>query len=131
MLPVFAGAVLLAVGGGFAGSSHGNAAVSNAGNDDQTMRAYAQIRLGMPISQIDALGFDTAVAERLTKSVLMERFMPTDAAKFDALDPAIKNCYRGSGDCAAYIFDGYTSQVLVLVQDGRITWKLKYDSVVV
>ena len=129
MLPVFAGALLLAVVAGLASSPHGNAAVPNSSTDDQ--RVYAQIRLGMPISQIETLGFNTATAERLTKSVLMARFMPTDAAKFNELDPAVKNCYRGSGDCTAYIFDVYTSLVLVLVQDGRIVWKLKYDSVVV
>ncbi len=130
MLPVFAGAVLLAVGGGLASAPQHSAAVPNSNNGDQQTQAYAQIRLGMPISQIEALGFNPAVAERLTKSALMARFMPTDAAKFDALDPAVKHCYRGSDDCTAYIFDGYTSLVLVLVQDGRITWKLKYDAVV-
>jgi hypothetical protein len=130
MLPVFAGAVLFAVGAGFASSPQQNAAVSNSSNHDQQTPAYAQIRLGMPISQIETLGFNTAVAERLTRNVLMARFMPTDAAKFNELDPAVKNCYRGSGDCTAYIFDVYTGLVLVLVQDGRITWKLMYDSVV-
>ena len=130
MLPVFAGAILFAVGAGFASSPERSAAVSNSGNGDQQTQAYAQIRLGMPISQLETLGFNVAVAERLTKSVLMARFMPTDAAKFNELDPAVKNCYRGSGDCTAYIFDVYTSLVVVLVQDGRITWKLKYDTVV-
>ena len=131
MLPVFAGAVLFAVGAGFATSPELSAAAANTRNGDQQTQASAQIRLGMPISQIEALGFNTALAERLTKSMLMARFMPTDAAKFDALDPAVKNCYRGSDDCTAYIFDAYTSLVLVLVQNGRITWKLEYDSVVV
>lgn len=130
LFPVFAGAVLLAVGLGFASSPHGKAAVPKASNDDQLMRAYAQIWPGMPISQIDAMGFNTAVAERLPKNVLMARFMPTDAAEFNALDPAIKNCYRGLDDCTAYIFDVYTGLVLVLVQDGRVTWKWKYSSVV-
>jgi len=130
LFPVLAGGVLFAVGLGFATSPHGEAAVPKSNNDDQLMRAYAQIRPGMPISQIDALGFNTAVAERLPKSVLMARFMPTDAAGFNALDPAVKNCYRGSDDCTAYIFDVYTGLVLVLVQDGRVTWKVKYNSVV-
>ena len=120
----------MAVGLGFASSPHGKAAVPKSSNDDQLMRAYAQIWPGMPISQIDALGFNSAVAERLPKSVLMARFMPTDAAEFNALDPAIKNCYRGPDDCTAYIFDVYAGLVLVLVQDGRVTWKWKYNSVV-
>ncbi len=57
--------------------------------------------------------------------------MPTDAATFDKLDPAVKNCYRGSQDCTAYIFDLNTSSVWVLVQNGRVTWKLKQDWIVV
>jgi hypothetical protein len=130
MFSVFAGAVLLAVGLGFASSPHGKAAVPKVGHDDQMMRAYAEIWSGMPISQIDALGFNIAAAERLPKSVLMARFMPSDAAEFNALDPAIKDCYRGPGDCTAYIFDVYTGFVLVLVQDGRVTWKWNYNSVV-
>ena len=129
MLPVLAGAFLLAAGVSIVSAPSGNAAVSSSATEQLT-GAYDQIKLGMPISQIDALGFNPAMAERLTKSVLMARFMPTDAATFNELDPVVKNCYRGSDDCTAYIFDTYTSLVLVLVQDGRITWKLKYDSVV-
>ena len=130
ILPVFAGAILLAVGAGFASSSDGSAAAQNVIDVHQLTGAYDQIKVGMPISHIDPLGFNTAKAERLTKSILRARFMPTDAGTFNALDPAVKNCYRESEDCTAYLFDAYSSLVLVLVQDGRITWKFKYDSIV-
>jgi len=122
------GAALLALVAGWANSSP--APVLNTGNGDQAMQAYTRIRPGMPVSQIGALGFDIAAAERLPKSVLMARFMPTDAAGFDALDPAVKHCYRGSGDCTAYLFHASTGLVLVLVQDGRVAWKSVYNSVI-
>ncbi len=130
MLPVFVGAVLLAASLASVGSPRGNVAVSLSGNDDRLTRAYTQIRAGMRISQVAAFGFDINKAERLPKKALMARFMPTDSTKFDALDPAVKNCYRGSDDCTAYIFDDYTDQLLLLVQGGRVTWKLKFKSVV-
>jgi hypothetical protein len=116
-------AVLVGAGVAFAGWPHASAAVSAAGNDDRLMHAYAQVRTGMPFSQLGALGLDTAKAERISKLALMERFMPKDSTAFDALDPAVKDCYLGPGDCAAYIFDGYGNQAILLVQAGRVTWK--------
>ena len=57
----------------------------------------------------------------------MERFMPKDHTAFDALDPAVKNCYRGSGDCTAYIYEVYSKSTVLLVQDGRVTWKMMFE----
>jgi len=130
MFGVLVGAVVLAASLAVAGSQHGNAAAPDPGNDDRLADAYAQIRTGIPVSQLDALGFDPAKAERLPKKALMERFMPKNNARFDALDPAVKNCYRGSNDCTAYIFDNYTDQVVLLVQGGRVTWKMMLTWVV-
>lgn len=129
MFQIVFGAVLVAVVAGWANSP--SAPVLSHDNGDQAMQAYARIRPGMPLSQIGALGFDIAAAERLPKSVLMARYMPTDAARFDALDPAVKTCYRGSGDCTAYLFNASAGPVLVLVQNGRVTWKTMYNSVIV
>jgi hypothetical protein len=128
-LSILAGAVALAASLSFAGSPHASAAALGSGDDDRLMRAYAQVQIGMPFSRLAALGFDTAKAERLPRMVLMERFMPKDHAAFDALDPAVKNCYRGSGGCTAYIFEVYSEPTVLLVQGGRVTWKMVFNSV--
>jgi hypothetical protein len=126
---ILASAVALAAGVALAGSPHAGAAASGgADDDDRLMRAYAQVRIGMPFSRLAALGFDTARAERLSRMFLVEQFMPRDHAAFDALDPAVKNCYRGSGDCTAYIFEVYSESTMLLVQGGRVTWKLMFNS---
>jgi hypothetical protein len=57
--------------------------------------------------------------------------MARDASTFNRLGPAVKNCCRGAQDCTAYIFDLNTSSVWVLVQNGRVTWKLKHNLIVV
>jgi hypothetical protein len=124
---ILAGAVALAAGLSFAGAPHAGAVAG--GDDDPLIRAYAQVRIGMPFSRLAALGFDAARAERLSRLALMERFMPRDHAAFDALDPAVKNCYRGSGDCTAYIFEDYCESTVLLVQGGRVTWKLMFNAV--
>jgi hypothetical protein len=117
-------AVLIGGGLAFVGWPHANAAVTSTGNDDRFMRAYAQVHTGMPLSRLNAVGLDTAKAERLSKLALMERFMPSDSVAFDALDPAVKNCYQGRDDCTAYIFEAASAQAVVLVQGGRVTWKM-------
>ncbi len=122
-------ALLALLGGGFAfvGWPHASAA---ARNEDRLMHAYALVKPGMPAAQLGALGFDTAKAERLSKLALMERFMPKDSKAFDALDPAVRHCYLGSGDCTAYIFDGYAGQMVLLVEDGRVAWKDMFEAAV-
>ena len=125
---ILAGAVVLAASLSFVGSPHASAAALGGGDDDRLMRAYAQVRIGMPFSRLDSLGLDTAKAERLTRMALIKRFMPNDHAAFDALDPAVKNCYRVSGDCTAYIFEVYTEPTVLLVQGGRVTWKMMFNS---
>jgi hypothetical protein len=126
---IIAGSIILAINLSFAGSPHIGAAALKSGDDDRLMHAYAQIKIGMPSSQLGALGFDTVKAERLSRTALMKSFMPKDPTAFDALDPAVKNCYRGSGDCTAYIFEGYSEPTILLVQGGRVTWKMMFNSV--
>ena len=58
----------------------------------------------------------------------MKRFMPKNDTAFDALDPAVKNCYRESDDCTAYIFEVYSEPTVLLVQGGRVTWKMMFNS---
>lgn len=126
---ILASAVVLATGLSFAFSPQRSAAALGDSDEDRLMHAYAQVQIGMPISRLAALGFDAAKAERLSRMTLMERFMPKDPTVFDALDPAVKNCYRGSDDCTAYIFGDYSEATLFLIQDGRVTWKMKFNSV--
>jgi hypothetical protein len=116
-------AILVGASLGFAGWPQASAAVSQSRNDDWLMRAYAQVKTGMPIAELGALGLDSTKAEKLSKLALMERYMPKDSTAFDALDPAVRNCYAGAGDCTAYIFESYGNQAVLLVQNGRVTWK--------
>jgi hypothetical protein len=128
---IVAAAVLLATGLAFAGSPHAGAAAPESGNSGQLKRAYTQVRIGMPFSRVATLGFGTAKVERLSKTALMEHFMPKDKTAFNALDPALKNCYRGSEDCTAYVFDIYSDEMVLLIQGGRVTWKTMFKSMVV
>ncbi|HWY61485.1 MAG TPA: hypothetical protein VNW15_06265 [Rhizomicrobium sp.] len=123
-------AVLVGVSLGFAGWPHASAAASRP-NDDRMMRAYALVKAGMPVSQLGVLGLDTAKAEKLSKLALIERYMPKDSTAFDALNPAVKNCYLGPDDCTAYFFEGYANQAVLLVQGGVVTWKDVFDVSVV
>ena len=125
---ILAGAVVLAASLSFVGSPHAAAAALGGGDDERLMHAYAQVRIGTPFSRLDALGFDTSKAERLTRLPLMKRFMPKNDTAFDALDPAVKNCYRESDDCTAYIFEVYSEPTVLLVQGGRVTWKMMFNS---
>jgi hypothetical protein len=129
-LSTLAGAVVVGGGLSLVGIPHTTAAaVSSA--DDQLAHDYAQVWTGMPISRLGALGFDTAKAESLSRPALMEQFMPKNRIAFDALAPAVKNCYIGPDDCTAFIFSTYTHQTLLLVQSGRVTWKMMADSTAV
>jgi hypothetical protein len=127
---IFIGLVMVLGAGMAMAWPRAHASPSGLGSDERTLRAYAQVRTGMPFSQLGALGIDTAKAERISKLALIERFMPKNSTAFDALDPAVRNCYLGSGDCTAYIFDVYTEQALLLVQGGRVTWKMMSNAMV-
>ena len=125
---ILGGAVALAAGLSFAGAPHASPAPQGSSDDDRLVRAYAHVQVGMPLSRLGALGFDTAKAQRLSRTALMERFMPKDPAAFDALDPAVKTCYRASADCIAYIFEVYSEPTVLLVQGGRVTWKMMFNA---
>ena len=92
-------------------------------SDEMLAQAYARIHTGMPASELSSIGFDITEAERLSRLALMEQYMPKDSAAFDALNPEVKACYVGPGDCNAFIFTPMGAQVLVLVQGGRVSHK--------
>ena len=124
------GAVFVGSGLSLAGIHHTTGA-SGSSDDDRLVHDYAQVWAGMPISRLGAVGFDAAKAERLSRAALVEQFMPKDRIAFDALAPAVKNCYAGPDNCTAYIFSTYSHQALLLVQGGRVTWKMMADSTAV
>ena len=93
-------------------------------SDELLTRAYARVHTGMPASQLGAIGFDTAKAEQVSKLALMERFMPKNSEDFDALDPVVQDCYFGQADCNAYIFTAMGAQAVLLVEGGRVAWKI-------
>jgi len=127
---IFAGAAVLAMSLSFAGARNGSPPDSASGNDHQLMQGYTQVLIGMPVFRLAALGLDTAKAERLSRLTLSQRFMPRDHQTFEALDPAVKDCYRRPDDCTAYIYGDFSETVVLLVQNGRVTWKTIFHSVI-
>jgi hypothetical protein len=124
-LIIFAGFVML-LGAGVAVAAwpqNSAAAASGFSSDELLTRAYERVHTGMPASQLGAVGFDTAKAERVSKLALMERFMPKNSADFDALDPVVQDCYLGQADCNAYIFTAMGARAVLLVEGGRVAWK--------
>jgi hypothetical protein len=123
-LLIFAGfVILLGAGCAVAAWPHGSAAASGFSSDELLTRAYERVHTGMPASQLGAIGFDIAKAERVSKLALMERFMPKNSEDFDALDPVVQDCYFGQADCNAYIFTAMGAQAVLLVEGGRVAWK--------
>jgi hypothetical protein len=105
------------------------------------------------IDEMSDLGFDTNNTPNvavLSYLDIVERFMPNSSMAFDKLDPAVQDCILARSACNGYVFKvehhdfqregslfldlfgfvhttretGWTAQVLVLVQNGRVTHKL-------
>lgn len=77
-------------------------------------------------AQLPLLGFDTSGAERLSYLAMVEQFMPGDSFAFDALAPAVQDCFEGRARCDGYIFplaDRSGARALVLIQGGRVAYK--------
>ena len=81
---------------------------------------------------------------------VIERFMPRDSIRFDKLDPAVQSCIEARDRCSAYVFrpgqlhqertgeffldllgferttvdTGWSAEVVFLVQDGRVAYKV-------
>ncbi|MEI9995683.1 MAG: hypothetical protein WDM91_13895 [Rhizomicrobium sp.] len=105
------------------------------------------------VSDLAGLGFDaqhTPNVAVLSYLEIVEHFMPNSSMAFDKLDPAVQDCIMARSACEGYVFKvehhayqrsgslfldlfgfsrtttetGWTAQVLVLVQNGRVTHKL-------
>ena len=104
-------------------------------------------------SDLSGLGFDATSAPNvkvLSYLGVMERFMPRDSVRFDKLAPAVQACIDARDHCTAYVFQsrgqheagsgsafagllgigraaaaarGWTAEVVLLVQDGRVAYK--------
>ena len=116
--------------------------------------AFDQIALKQSsVSDLSGLGFDAQHAPNvavLSYLEIVERFMPNSSMAFDKLDPAVQDCIMAREACQGYVFKlehretqrsgslfldlfgfehtttetGWNAQVLVLVQNGKITHKL-------
>jgi len=116
--------------------------------------AFRQIKpLQTNLDELAVLGFDTQNSPNtlvLSHLDLVERFLPNGAIAFDRLDPAVQACLMAEAGCQGYLFNikhqtfdrsgslfldsfgfvhittetGWSAQVLVLIQNGRVTHKL-------
>ena len=120
----------------------------------QVHSAFDKIALRQTsIDDMSDLGFDaqnTPNVAVMSYLDIVERFMPNSSMAFDRLDPAVQECIMARLACEGYVFKlehhefqrtgslfldlfgflktteetGWTAQVLVLVQNGRVTHKL-------
>ncbi|HWD49171.1 MAG TPA: hypothetical protein VG309_04555 [Rhizomicrobium sp.] len=120
----------------------------------QVVDAYEQIQPGVTrVSDLGTYGFDAASSpnvEMLSYLGVIERFMPRDSIKFDALDPAVQDCIDARDRCTAFVFRperlhqertgnwfldvlgferttvnyGWSAEVMLLVEDGRVAYKV-------
>jgi hypothetical protein len=120
----------------------------------QVVDAYDQIQPGVTkVSDLGTYGFDAASSpnvEMLSYLGVIERFMPRDSIKFDALDPAVQDCIEARDHCTAFVFRperlhqertgswfldvlgferttvnyGWSAEVMLLVEDGRVAYKV-------
>jgi len=116
--------------------------------------AYDTVAAGATkVSDLGPIGFDAAQSpnvEVVSYLGVIERFMPRDSIKFDQLDPAVQSCIEARESCSAYVFKperiheertgnwfldvlgferesisyGWSAEVLLLVQDGRVVYKV-------
>jgi hypothetical protein len=115
--------------------------------------AYSNIAPGHTrTDELARLGFDVAAqpnAEKLSYLGVIERFMPRQSARFDRLSASVQTCITAQQRCSAYVFQpsqlkkertgslffdllgfdhttidsGWTAEVVLLMQDGRVTYK--------
>jgi hypothetical protein len=121
---------------------------------DAVETAYRTITPGTTRqTDLSQVGFDASQSpnvEILSYLGVIEKFMPHDSIKFDALDPAVRNCIEARGGCSAYVFrlarmhrertgnwlldilgfrratmtQGWSAEVMLLVQDERVVYKV-------
>jgi hypothetical protein len=121
---------------------------------DAVMTAYEAIAPGRtPAAQLPSLGFDVASTpnvEVLNYLGVIERFMPRESIRIASLAAPVRRCIAARQGCTGYIFKpnkhvdrregnvvldalsfrrltvttGWSAEVLVLVQNGTVTYKL-------
>jgi len=122
-------------------------------NYRDVVAAYSNITPGHTrASELTRLGFDVAAqpgAETLSYLGVIERFMPRESAGFDRLAVPVQTCIAARQRCSAYVFRpsqlkqertgsllfdllgfdhstidrGWTTEVVLLIQDGRVAYK--------
>lgn len=121
---------------------------------EQVQSAYADIVPGQTrLTDLPKMGFDTATTpnvEVLSYLGVIERFMPRSTMSFDHLAPQVQACIESQDRCSAFVFrpqhvesrrmgnffldllgferqtidTGWTAEVVLLMQDGRVAYKL-------
>jgi len=116
--------------------------------------AYSNIVPGQTReAELSKLGFDANVqpnAETISYLGVIERFMPRDSIRFDHLAKPVRACIQAQDHCSAYVFRpsrleqertgsvfldlmgferttidrGWAAEVVLLVQDGRVAYKV-------
>jgi len=127
---------------------------SNFKSYQEVETAYHNVIPGVTrASDLAAIGFDASLAPNvqvLSYLGVIERFMPRDSIRFDALDPAVQSCIEARDRCTAYVFSpqrleeqrvgnwfldvlgfqrttydsGWSAEVVLLIQDGRVSYKV-------
>jgi hypothetical protein len=120
----------------------------------QVSLAYDRIMPGATrITDLNNIGFDASSSpnvEALSYLGIVERFMPRDSVKFDNLDPSVRSCIDARDHCTALVFRperlhqertgnwfldvlgferksinyGWSAEVVLLIQDGRVAYKV-------
>ncbi len=104
-------------------------------------------------AELAKIGFDAGVqpnAETISYLGVIERFMPRDSIRFDHLAKPVRTCIQAQDRCSAYVFRpsrleqertgsvfldlmgferttidrGWAAEVVLLVQDGRVAYKV-------
>ena len=121
---------------------------------EQVQAAYSDVAPGATrLTDLPKLGFDTATTpnvEILSYLGVIERFMPRSSMSYDRLAPQVQACIEAQDHCSAFVFHpqhvesrrtgnffldllgferqtvdtGWTAEVVLLMQDGRVAYKL-------
>jgi hypothetical protein len=121
---------------------------------EQVQASYTDIVPGQTrLTDLPRLGFDTATTpnvEVLSYLGVIERFMPRSTMSFDHLAPQVQSCIESQDRCSAFVFHpqhvesrrtgnifldllgferqevdtGWSAEVVLLMQDGRVAYKL-------
>ncbi len=121
---------------------------------EQVQSAYIDVAPGQTrLTDLPRLGFDTATTpnvEVLSYLGVIERFMPRSTMSFDHLAPPVQSCIEAQDRCSAFVFHpqhvesrrtgnffldllgferrtidtGWSAEVVLLMQDGHVAYKL-------